>query len=247
MAPIPAQGERRMLPVDPNSKHSRLLPKDGTKSKKLYWNFGFKYFRQIDMFGFKHTDSNWFAGVFERLRDTSKMEYTGQNGVLEDGYRYHIINWNSKNCPIERADFDWLDDVYLENEVEYPFCQFHISKAKGRIIGFWDESNIFQILLLDPMHNMQPSKKVNYEIREAFPAMSEIDSLRHDIDKILQNSCSHENCEIQQKLKKVPSGFNDTNIILAYLDDSYNEELTSILTTKSFTEIVEAGISFLSD
>lgn len=235
-----------LIPVDPKSTHSRLLPKDSLRSKKIFWTFSFKYFRQIDLFGFKNIDPNWFAGVFERLRDTSKMEYNGMTEVLEDGYRYHIISWDAKNCPLERNSFDWLDKVYLENETEYPFCQFHISKAKGRIIGFWDENNVFQILLLDPLHNMQPSKKVEYELRDSFPAMSELDSLRHDLDKILQKSCSHENCEIQTHLKALPSGINDTNIIVSYLENSFFEKYKEILSSKSITEIMEAGIlSFL--
>jgi len=239
---VPNNGAARQIPIDPKSTHSRLLPKDTSKSKKLFWTFSFKFFRQIDLFGLKNVDPNWFSGVLDRLRDTSKMEYNGMTEVLEDGYRYHIISWDAKNCPLKRSDFNWLDTVYLENEIEYPFCQFHISKAKGRIIGFWDENNIFQILLLDPLHNMQPSSKVEYELRDSFPAMSEIDSLRHDLNKILKKPCTHENCEIEAQLKLLPSGINDTNIVVAYLEDSFYEEYKKILTTKSLSEILEAGI-----
>ena len=141
-------GQTGLVPVEPASTHSRLLPKDNSQMTKIYWSFGFKFYKQIDLFGFSNIQLEWFTSVFDRLRDTSKMEYKGMTDVLEDGYRYHIISWDAKNCPLVRNEFDWIDCDYLNNEIEYPLCQFHISKGKGRIIGFWDENNIFQIVLL---------------------------------------------------------------------------------------------------
>lgn len=235
-------GKIRLVPVEPTSQHSRLLPKDNSQIKKIYWSFGFKFYKQIDLFGFSNIEMEWFTSVFERLRDTSKMEYTGMTGVLENGYRYHIINWDSKKCPLIRDQFDWIDSNYLHNEIEYPFCQFHVSKGKGRIIGFWDENNIFQIILLDPLHNLQPSSKVNYEIRDTFPIMSEYDSLLVDVQKILQKPCNHDDCSTVKELQSLPNRLNDSNIILAHLDDSYFEEYSKISKEKTISQILEAGI-----
>lgn len=240
-------GHTRLVPVEPASEHSRLLPKDKSQVTKIYWSFGFKFYKQINLFGFSNIQLEWFTSLFERLRDTSKMEYKGMSEVLEDGYRYHIINWNAKNCPLIRDQFDWIDLVYLNNEIEYPLCQFHISKAKGRIIGFWDENNIFQIVLLDPLHNLQPSKKVNYELRDTFPVMSEFDSLQLDLQNILSKPCNHNDCTTYAQLKNLPTGFTNINIVLAHLDDSFFEEYAKILPSKTINQILEAGILYYSE
>lgn len=240
-------GQTRLVPVEPASTHSRLLPKDNSQMTKIYWSFGFKFYKQIDLFGFSNIQLEWFTSVFDRLRDTSKMEYKGMTDVLEDGYRYHIISWDAKNCPLVRNEFDWIDSDYLNNEIEYPLCQFHISKGKGRIIGFWDENNIFQIVLLDPLHNLQPSKKVNYELRDTFPVKSEFDSLQLDLKNILDKPCNHNDCTTYKQLQSLPTGFNDSNIILAHLDDSFFDEYAEILQTKTISQILEAGILYFGE
>ncbi|ABQ03956.1 hypothetical protein [Flavobacterium johnsoniae] len=241
------KGKKRLVPIEPASEHSRLLPKDNSSVSKLYWSFGFKFYKQIDKFGFSNIRMEWFSSVLERLRQTSKMEYTGMSEVLEGGYRYHIINWESKKCPLTRTEFDWIDPVYLKNEIEYPFCQFHISKATGRIIGFWDENNVFQIILLDPLHNLQPSAKVQYEIRDTFPVMSEYDSLWLDLHNIMDKSCNHDDCSTLKQLRDLPTGITNSNIIMAHLDDSYFEEYSKISKGKTIRQILEAGILHYSE
>lgn len=82
-------------------------------------------------------------------------------------WRLHEIDWNHKGIPVARADLDWIDKRYLENEDEFPFWQFSVSKALGRVVGFWDERGVFNLVLLDPSHNMQPAKYSDYKTREA--------------------------------------------------------------------------------
>ncbi|MBB6128339.1 hypothetical protein [Mucilaginibacter lappiensis] len=232
----------KQSPKDSNSSHERLLPRDTSKVAKVYWSFGFKFFEQRDYFGFSTVGVSWFVSVMQRLKQASQMEYVGMTQVLEDGYRYHEISWDAKNIPLKRADFHWVNKNYLENEQEFPFCQFHISKGKGRVIGFWDENNVFQILLLDPLHNLQPSKFTSYELRECFPVKSEYDSLSHDIQKIIRDPCNIAGCKIFDKLSLLPSGMNNTNVIMGYLDDGFFSMYAEILKSKTMTEILEAGI-----
>lgn len=220
----------------------RYRPKDTTTVKKLYWSFGFKYFRQIDFFGLSYCDNSWFASLFGRLQETSKMEYTGLTEVLDEGYRYHIINWNAKNIPLQRQEFDWVDKKYLNNEDEYPFCQFHVSKGKGRIVGFWDENNIFQIVVLDPLHNLQPSNYNEYELRECYPAQSEYESILRDIEETKAIGCEVADCKTFKRLFEIPSYINNTNVILAHLDDEFHATYKELLQKKTFTEILQAGI-----
>ncbi|WP_461791562.1 hypothetical protein [Pedobacter sp.] len=240
--PVDVSNDIQLKPKDIKSTHERLLPKDTTRVKKVYWSFGFKFFEQVEYFGLNKMETSWFVSVIERLKDTSKMEYTGVTEVLEDGYRYHEINWNAKNIPLQRKDFTWVHKDYLDNELEFPFCQFHVSKGKGRIVGFWDENNVFQILLLDPLHNLQPSSFTSYELRDCFPAKSEYDILHCEIQNISAQSCTDPNCKILDAVKKIPSYANHPNIVLAHLDDSFHAKHIEILQKKTFTEILEAGI-----
>lgn len=239
---------KRQTPKDSSSasSHTRLLPKDTSKVKKVYWSFGFRFFEQIPYFGLSHVDVGWFVSVLQRLKDASNMEYVGMSQVLEDGYRYHEISWSAQNIPLQRNDFSWLNKSYLENEQEYPFCQFHISKGKGRVIGFWDENNIFQVLLLDPLHNLQPSSYTNYQLRDCYPAKSEIDSLHFDLHNLKSTPCNVTECHTFKKLTELPKGINNTNIVIAYLDDDFFKAYESLLKTKSISELIEAGIISLT-
>ena len=84
--------------------------------------------------------------------------------TLQNGLRFHQINWGQKNCPMSREELDWLPKGYLDNADSFPMCQFQISMALGRIVGFWDENNVFNVVLLDPLHNIQPSKDYGYKV-----------------------------------------------------------------------------------
>src|SRR4051794_32604695 len=52
-------------------------------------------------------------------------------------WRYHEINWKARNVPINLEDLDWIDREYIKNQEEFPLVQFQVTKALGRIIGFW--------------------------------------------------------------------------------------------------------------
>ncbi|ALL05580.1 hypothetical protein AQ505_08800 [Pedobacter sp. PACM 27299] len=247
--PIDEVSKKRLVPKDNKAKssHDRLQPKDTSSVKKVFWTFGFKYYTQIDLFGLSNVDVPWFVALLDRLRDTSKMEYTGMTQVLEEGYRYHEINWSQKNIPLQREEFKWVLSDYLNNELEYPFCQFHISKGTGRIVGFWDESNIFQIILLDPLHNLQPSKFNDYELRECYPAKSQFDSLQFEIDEILRSNCSVTSCSVFEKLRTLPTGRSNINVVVAHLDNDFHKSLGEVLKHKTLSEIIEAGVLSLTD
>jgi hypothetical protein len=51
----------------------------------------------------------------------------------------------AKNIPIQRIDFDWIERKILENEDEYPFLQFQVSTALGRVVGFFDKRGMITL------------------------------------------------------------------------------------------------------
>lgn len=174
-----------MLPVNFKKKPSPVLESKGklnspiinrdSVTKDKTWEFSFRYWKQPDLFGLDRVEPSWMVSLLERLQElsTTKIEQLLRDHAHKQSIRYHEIDWSHQGTPLGRSDFTWLDARYLGNVEEFPFIQVHISKAKGRIVGFWDENWIFNILLVDPRHNIQPSKYSSYQLRESPPCNNE--------------------------------------------------------------------------
>lgn len=130
------------------------------------WIFGFEYWEQREHFGLKDCQSTWYVSLLERLREMCKLELEEITANPAKGssraYRYHAIDWNKKNVPITREDLSRIPKDADGND--YEIYQFTISMSLGRIIGFIDDNRVFQIVLLDPKHNLQPSRDYNYAV-----------------------------------------------------------------------------------
>ncbi|AZI38536.1 hypothetical protein [Epilithonimonas vandammei] len=209
---------------------------------KPSWSFSFKYFEQKRFFGLKNKDGGWFVSIFEQLRDYCKVDIEKFQSDLkmQNGFRYHKIDWHGKNVPMERADFNWIDKDILENEDEFPFYQIHISKALGRIVGLWGLNNIFYILLLDPEHNIQPSKYNDYKVTKTAIQDSNYTSLMIDIDKLKKHQCATP-CKLREELNNIPSN-NNTSFYSFELHDDYYEAFHEKIKDKSITELIELGL-----
>ena len=73
----------------------------------------------------------------------------------KDASRIHRISW--EYCSIQKDIFnDLIPNEYRGEETDV--IQFQVEKSKGRVIGYFDFNHTFQIILLDPAHNMQLSQ-----------------------------------------------------------------------------------------
>ena len=224
--------------VPAESKIVSLKP----KTKVSRWSFGFRFFNQIRYFQIGGVDNGWFISLIDRLKEISQMD---RERFLKDfsqhsNIRYHIIDWKSKNVPIERQDLGWVDKDYLDNEEEYPMLQFHISKALGRLVGFWDEQNVFQVVLLDPMHNIQPSKYNDYHVDDTYNMSSEYSSILLDVSRVRNKIIEGAGCEVCSLIKQIPSKLNKGNFVFACLDDDYINKLNNA--KLNLQEILELGL-----
>ncbi|MGQ2984345.1 hypothetical protein [Flavobacterium sp.] len=212
------------------------------------WAFSFEYFNQIKYFGLGEAEPKWFLSLIERMQTLSKIkiEDFDKNHQLKNAYRYHKINWNGQAVPYQRTDFNWIKKEVIENDEEFPFFQFQISTGLGRVIGFWDLTKTFQIVLLDRMHNMQPSKDFNYSVDDTTQLSCEMTSLLIDIENIRKLNCEDENCAVKNQLNQVPSKLNRGNFVYFLLEDDYFEQLNEQLTKSTLREIIEMGIVVLS-
>jgi len=221
--------------------------------EKKKWRFSFRFWRQIEYFGLDRCSPSWFVSFLERLQDLSNQEIKSfiSDGTTKEAYRYHTIDWNQKNIPIQRKDLVWIDEDYRENEMEFPLLQFQISKSLGRIVGFWDEFNVFNIVLLDPLHNIQPAKSHHYKVNDCSPLSCDYSSLLYDIEKIKnQSHCTNPNCAYAQRLNNLPSKINYINVLMHYIDDIDLKAANQLIKQKkanSLTEIFQYGIAYLED
>jgi len=214
------------------------------------WKFSFQYWDQIRLFGLNHSTSSWFVSLLERLRQLSKftIEEFLRSIQLRGANRYHEIDWDAKNCPIKREDIYWLPPQILANEKDFPFVQVHISRALGRIVGFFDNNNIFNIVLLDPLHNIQPSKYVNYRIRDCDKIGCQYTTLIYKISNIIDKRCKHTECENIQELKQALSArdellaANCAMIFISERDIDWFEQLRQSGVVDSIDDVFTAGL-----
>jgi len=239
-----------MNPVEyyePRDQLSPVVPETGEKK----WVFSFRFWRQIEFFGLDKSESKWFVSLLEKLTDLSKIEINKfiSDKQTKNSYRYHHINWNQKNIPIQRKELKWIESDYLENEEEFPLVQFQISRALGRIVGFWDENSVFNIVLLDPLHNIQPSKDFNYKVDPCNPLSCQYTSLLLDITAMRSKTCENKNCPYQSALDSIPTNSNYKNVLMHYIDDDDMESINFFSENKnlSVTEILQCGIMCMED
>lgn len=244
------QNGKKLITDTPKFGNKPLVSKSEEQNiRKEKLNFSFLHFRQIENFGIGNCSSKWLISFLERLTTLGNM--TTQQ-VLEDNrgsssLRCHRIDWSSKNIPIERADLNWLPSEILSNEDEFPIMQFSLSTGKGRIIGYFDkESSIFHIILLDPEHNLQPSKKNNYQIQPTTIGISQYDDLLYKFDNISKSisKCKYSaDCIIPTNIQHAKV---EHNIIYIPLDASYYTSYKDLIGEHSLQSIFEMGILSLT-
>lgn len=223
----------------------RNKPNIGTGPKKPKWSFSFEYFEQIRYFGLGNTDTKWFVALLDRLKDLSKqnVDLLLSNYTQRDSYRFHPIKWDAENIPMQRHDFDWVDKAILDNEEEYPFFQFQISTALGRVVGYFDENHEhFYILLLDHKHNIQPSKRNNYKVDDTTEMYCDFTSFLMDVDKLKGMTCPVADCKCKAGLNEIPSKAGKGKFVYFNIDEGYYPELMKKLENKSLKDIIELGL-----
>lgn len=212
--------------------------------QKKSWGISFKYFDQIHNFGLSHTNTSWFISLIHAFRSISKYapEQLFTDLQLKKSFRFHEIKWSAKDIPINKSDINWVDNFYISNDEEFPFFQFQISISLGRVIGFWNEDyTIFFIVLLDPHHNLQPTKKFDYQIRKCYPVHDSLSELQLKIDSTLSKNKKCCDCFIHNDLSNSLLVSNN-NVHAVYLTDDFVEVLYEGLKVFSLKEILENGI-----
>lgn len=212
---------------------SLKIPVAGKIPDEPLWTFSFRYFKEIENFGLNRIQPSWFSSLLVRLNELSNKAITDitSNPSARDAWRYHEINWSQKNIPIQYDDLEWVDQAYRGNQEDFPLYQFQISQALGRVVGFWDEKQVFNIVLLDPMHNIQPSKSYNYKVDACYPNESEYSKLLLKINRVASESVCSASCPFPGELRNIHSfDLKDkTSILILSISDAQSLSLDSTL------------------
>jgi hypothetical protein len=224
------------------------VPEVKTVPKPTHWTFSFRFWTQKEFFGVPD-DARWYVSVLNRLHDLSgfPLEQLQERDVTE-ALRYHEIDWTTRAIPVQRRDFGSVAADYLTNETEYPFVQVHISKAVGRIVGFWDERKVFNVVVLDPHHNLQPSGKVGYKVTDTRSLDCQFTSILRSVEKVQALPCENQKCELRTGVHELPN-HHEAHEVLVFqfregaLDDA--ERLIADGKASSMSDIFETGIAHL--
>jgi len=195
-------------------------------------------------------EKKWMISMLARLTDLSHLTLASvlEDKVVRDGIlRIHDINWEQKNIPFKRDDLDWIDDKFLKNDAEYPLFQLAVSKANGRLVGFLDDESVYQIVLLDPLHNAQPTKFNDYKVRLCKPLGCEVTALKVSVkalvDKITPRSCScGEELEAAMTWEKRTNG---QAIVMPIVEGNAVDDADELIASglaNSYVDIFEAGL-----
>lgn len=110
------------------------------------------------------------------------LEEMNDPGLASD-MRCHDVKWGDASN-FTRGYFSWIPSPYFEAEEEYPLVQFMVSTGLGRVVGFFDEQDVFQIVAFDPQHNIQKSKGRTGR-KDCQPIRSDIMELQSRVDRAL--------------------------------------------------------------
>jgi hypothetical protein len=224
-------------------------PLAGNVPPKKKWRFSFRYWRQAEYFGVDQCDKAWFVSLLQRLAEVSALDVDDAlSGSYGTALRCHSIDWTARNIPISKNDIDWLGD-YSSEDIE--LVQFSISTGRGRVIGFFDGEQIFNVVLLDHFHNLQPAKKHNYQVRATYISQSAITKLSVTFEKLIVG-CPHLSPDQQKELLAALKAQN-----LKYFDAAVHLSISDIHLGKAYEfarigaitdlgELLEATIDSLS-
>jgi hypothetical protein len=224
-------------------------PEAGRVSERLLWTFSMRFWRQAEDFGLGGLAGSWFVSLCDRLTALCQigLDEFFRDTETRQAFRFHAIDWQATNVPVQRADFDWLPKPYLENEDDFPFYQFHVSKGLGRIVGFFDERQTFNVLLFDPNHNIQPSKYTDYKIRPTSIGSCQFSAVV-DVAHSVAAKCAVPECEIKNTIRSVI--YEETlvqtgGIVICRLSDEQHDRFRNLRQdgkTGDISDILEMGL-----
>ncbi|WP_291362915.1 hypothetical protein [Acetobacter sp. UBA5411] len=240
---------RKKIPKPLIDSKTKPLPPVKVALEERFWAFSLRYFKQIKHFGISQEEKSWFASLLTCLSKLSseKVEDLINEREKKDAWRFHPINWGAKNIPISLQKLDWVPPEYINNQDEYKIFQFQISTGKGRVVGFFDENWIFNIILLDPKHNIQPSGRFGYAINKTHILEDNYSMLLSRINYAMSTSTCTSSCTFKSTISEIYN--SDKHMIYINIDSdelAKSEKLIKDGHASCHLDIYQYGVLYLS-
>lgn len=216
----------------PQAIHTKGI-KPNKSVQPIGFTFGFTYWQERKYLGIGECSNAWFTSLIQRLRDLGKESI--QSLIESKGAHFHPVGFEQshKDCPITRQQaLEMIPEAYQDDCV---FYQFALSASTGRVVGFFDDRQSFQIILLDPKHNIYPYYK--HEVRVDSTLMSKTDyiGLINLLDDLRDSQLCGDSCEVKQLLRTIPEyrmGKADTITLMVQISLQDLETLQILLESK---------------
>lgn len=230
----------------PRARTSEVNSGKPPPSKRF--TFSLQFWTETDCFGLGETEAKWFVSLLSRLRELGRENVSR---ITEDiGFkstmRCHEIDWDARGMPISEDEFyGLLPPGVRGNREEFPIVQLAVSKGLGRVHGYWDNDWCFQVVLLDPLHNLQPSKTVDYRVRESTVATCELTELLAKLDAVRSENCTAQACGVAAAVSGViDSQLERRAVVIAALTPEMRTRLKNLCdrVPASFADVIEAGL-----
>lgn len=214
------------------SQEQRL--KDLRIKVENHLSFSFEFFREREFFGIGDCDIHWFSSLLDAIKRYSERKIV--DIMYEKSSRFHGIKWSQPNIPIKFEDLSWLpkNDQILIGPDE--ICQLNITQGSGRIIGFI-VGTTFYVVLLDPMHNMQPSEDYNYVVDATTQSITQYDELKCKYDLLFKFTNS--SLTDEQKGKIQLSEMQKRLLYVKLSDDDF-KNFNEFCSTATFSDMIDA-------
>lgn len=219
-----------------NVKDSKTVPKNAVANVKVKdsWNFSFSYWNQDKYFGlnYQNVNKNWFVTLLERLKDLSNksIEDVTKGHANRDFYHFHVIDWDKSS--INESDFNKCIPTDYQGE-QTEITQIFIDKSKGRIVGFMDANSVYQIVFLDPAHNMQLCSYNEYTIRKTAILPSCYAKHQNKFVGILDKSKTLQTGQVESLIEEIQGILNnegyDTESRFVTIPEVHFEKIDKIL------------------
>jgi hypothetical protein len=229
----------RKPPSVDSSKLSKSVPKDALRDVEESKNFifSFQHWKQREFFGLENQKVNkeWFVDLLDSLRDLSalKVDEVRTGSRLKDVWRFHpITSWGASKSAITEEEF-WSFAPRQYRTQEFDAYQFGICKSKGRVGGFFDEADVFNVLILDPCHNLQLSNYNDYTVIQTSALgtsynriVGQLAFVKSKLMETPPEKLPHLHKELQAILTE--EGIDD-NHLPVFLDSPYHQDVRDLL------------------
>ncbi len=121
----------------------------------------------------------------------------------------------------------------------------------GRVVGFFDEDRVFNVVLLDPLHNIQPSKTYNYRVRASYIAQCQLTKLTVTMENLIRKRADLEEkqrTEMLAELRAQNMRHYDAAVHLTISDEHLHKayEYASVGLITDLGELLQLTIDELS-